>query len=87
MLGNLAKVFLQYDDIDSANEVMIKVNTLKNQLSSYFPEATLNTFIDKSIERQNTAIALVHNLFNFYESVLKVEIDKNFYLIWNIDGD
>ncbi|EFX86877.1 hypothetical protein DAPPUDRAFT_221711 [Daphnia pulex] len=59
MLGNLMKVFLQYGDLDSADEVMMKVNQLKNQLSSYFPLATLNIFVEKCIERQNSATALM----------------------------
>nr|CAH0102877.1 unnamed protein product [Daphnia galeata] len=59
MLGNLAKVFLQHDDVDSANEVIMKVHTLKNQLSTYFPVATLTTYIDKCIECQNSAMALM----------------------------
>lgn len=78
MLGNLVKVFLQYDDVNSANEVMIKVNTLKNQLSTYFPVATLNTFIDKCIERQDSAMALVCNLFHFYVSILKRKLTTSF---------
>lgn len=59
MLGNLTKVYLQYGDVPSANEIMVKVSTLKNQLSSFFPAATLNKFIDANIERQDAAMALV----------------------------
>ncbi len=59
MLGNLTKVYLQYGDVPSANEIMVKVSTLKNQLSSFFPVATLNKFIDANIERQDAAMALV----------------------------
>ena len=71
MLGNLAKIFLQYDDVDSANEVIMKVHSLKNQLSTYFPVATLTTYIDKCIECQNSAMALVCNLFNIHTSLFK----------------
>lgn len=59
MLGNLAKLFLQYGDVASANAIIIKVHTLKNQLSSFFPVATLNKFYESCIERQDSAMALV----------------------------
>lgn len=59
MLGNLTKVFLQYGDVASANQMMIKAHTSKNQLSSFFPVATLNKFIETCIERNDGAMALV----------------------------
>ena len=59
MLGNLTKVYLQYGDVPSANEILVKVNMLKNQLSSFFPVPILNKFIDVSIERQDAPMALV----------------------------
>ncbi|KZS11201.1 protein PTCD3 homolog, mitochondrial isoform X1 [Daphnia magna] len=59
MLGNLAKLFLQYGDVASANAIIIKVHTLKNQLSSFFPVATLNKFYESCIERQDSAMALM----------------------------
>lgn len=70
MLGNLTKVYLQYGDVASANAIMIKVNTLKNQLSSFFPMATLNKFFESCIERQDSAMALVRLFHNKHLSLL-----------------
>lgn len=65
MLGNLTKVFLQYGDVLAANEIMLKVNTLKNQLSSFFPFPTLSKFVDVCIERDDAAMGLVSLQFYF----------------------
>lgn len=59
MLGNLTKIFLQYGDFASAKNVMIKVNSLKNLMSSFIPISTLNQFMDKCIEQNDSAMALV----------------------------
>lgn len=59
MLGNLVKVYLQYGDVESANQAMTKANTLRSSLTTFMPSATVERFFDSCIQRRDSAMALV----------------------------
>ena len=59
MLGNLIQVYLQFEDVESAYQVMQKLDKIKGNMQKLVPVNVLSSFVDKCIEENEPRFALV----------------------------